>query len=132
MAHQRTQTRLQLQARALRLEALQVKAPAAAYTLKGVQSAVGVAHWSTLKRWRALGFPVRRGPDRKTFVLLTEVRAWLLAFHALQQERTRARLAAYTSTFQPKTAKNPSLAGLFPAGQAGKGGAQSSPRPSVR
>lgn len=122
---QKTVERLRLQVEAAREEVRQFRAPVAAYTLKGVQSAVGVGHWSTLARWRTLGFPVRRGPDRKVFVLLVEVRAWLLAFHSLQQVRTKARLEAYTSAFHPSASslsasadtKRPSTVKLQPACQ---------------
>lgn len=101
--HQRTETRLRLQARALHEEIKQAKAnvPPFAIGKKNVLQSIGLNRPRTLQRWRRMGLPVRRGQDGKLFAVLLEVQEWLLAFHTLQQERTKARLAAYTLTFRP-------------------------------
>ena len=129
MARQKQRERWKQEVEAARAQVRQFQAPALASTLVGVRAVTGVRHWSTLKRWRKLGFPVRRGPDQRVFVVVPEVKAWLLAFHHLQQARTNARLEAFSSTFTSPASslsasaetKRLSTVKVQPAGQPSRG-----------
>jgi hypothetical protein len=60
--------------------------PEIAIGRKEIMSVLHIAEWKTVKRWKKAGLPIRHLPNKKPMVIISEVKAWIIAYDELKKK----------------------------------------------